>query len=105
MNATKFNICAQDRPGRVFLGEDVVLMEMLLDQEGLVWIGFQKILCLRDYGMKRRCLGQVAGGARTRTRDCQGVEATWPLALARKSTQQRDQGPDDARIWRITRGG
>ena len=33
---------------------------------------------------------QVAGvGVSTRARDCQGVEAPWPLVLACKSTQLR----------------
>ena len=32
--------------------------------------------------------GKVAGGARARASDCQGVEAPWSLALAQKSTCQ-----------------
>ena len=30
----------------------------------------------------------ISGGVRARTRDCQGVEASWPLSLPLKSTQQ-----------------
>ena len=41
---------------------------------------------------------------RVRASDCQGVEAPWPLALAQKSTRQKYQGPDDAKIWRIPQG-
>ena len=45
------------------------------------------------------------GGSRTRAIDCQGLEAPWPLALARKATQQIDQVLEDGRIQRKNWGG
>ena len=47
---------------------------------------------------------KVAGGTRARERDCQGVEAPWPLTLTHKYTQQRDQEPEYARIKSIIQG-
>ena len=35
----------------------------------------------------------------------QQVEAPWPLEFSQKSTQQRYQGLDNAKIWRKTQGG
>ena len=45
-----------------------------------------------------------SGGVRDRVRDFKGVEAPWPLSLARKITRQGDQVPDNARLWRRTQG-
>ena len=44
------------------------------------------------------------GGESIRTVKLQGVEAPWPLALAQKSTQQRDQETEDANIRKIMQG-
>ena len=46
-----------------------------------------------------------SGGLRTGASDCQGVEVTWPIALAQKRPTDRNQTSEDARTWGNTYGG